>query len=112
MTTIRKSRTFAVLLDMNGAGFYFIYKKSYVEDGMPKSALVYYTHEIKGTLSTDEMIDLMKKAGCTVRFFDKEEKKWMDTSTQFGTVPAPGHRDGSWTFPLLEEFDKEYLKVV
>lgn len=58
------------------------------------------------------LIELLKKAGLTVRFYDPEEKIWMDQSTQYGLTPAPGNRDGTWGVPSLEIFEKDYLNAV
>lgn len=57
-----------------------------------------------------ELTDLLVKAGLTVRFYDPEEKNWMDQSRAYGVLKAPGSRDGSWGDPNLEEFDRDYLQ--
>lgn len=60
----------------------------------------------------DALIDLLVRAGLTVRFYDPEEKQWMDHSMLYGLVRAPGERDGTWGTPSLEEFESDYLRTV
>ena len=64
-----------------------------------------------GVGERDQIIELLKAAGITVRYYDPEEKKWMDQSISGGLEPAPGQRDGSWVQPDLPTFKKEYLGV-
>lgn len=60
----------------------------------------------------DLLIKLLVKSGLTVRFYDPEEKNWMDISELYGVVRAPGSRDGTWGKPDLDEFEKDYLPIV
>jgi len=64
-----------------------------------------------GVSQRDHIIALLSAAGITVRYYDPEEKKWMDQSTKDGLVPAPGQRDGAWSQPTLDEFKLEYMKI-
>jgi len=92
---------------------YFIHIVKEPEDLTTKTRLVSrylrpsFPIEIK-----DDIIELLSKAGLIVRYYDPEEKKWMDKSEAGGLSPAPGNRDGSWAHPGLEEFKAEYLGVI
>lgn len=57
------------------------------------------------------IIELLLKAGVTVRHYDPEEKLWLETSSEYGTMPVRGDRDGGWQEPDLNTFEQEYLGV-
>jgi len=111
-----KSPTFAVLpyrqdrhQDIH---FYYVVKER-TDEGLSE-ALVWKYHPtsfgIGGTVR-DQIIALLSKAGMIVRYYDPEERKWLDQSDSEGLVPVPGQRDGGWVQPDLEEFKKDYLGV-
>jgi len=112
-----KSPTFAVLPHRPGRhqDVHFYYKvKEVTSDGTTSEVLVWKYHpalfEIGSTV-TDQIIALLSKAGIIVRYYDPEERKWLDQSDSEGLVPVPGQRDGGWNQPDLEEFKKDYLGV-
>lgn len=111
---ISKSRTFAVILSKGDTfGVYFLWVKKDMETG--KENLEYQTQDLNNWADTsqkDGFIELLKKAGLTVRFYEDDEKQWMDSSLVYGLVPAPGSRDGQWSFPNLEAFKEHYLGTV
>jgi hypothetical protein len=109
-----KSPTFAVMPYRPGPGrwqdifFYFvqrIYGELHIDEVL--------VEKIESTAckveDRDAIIRLLTKAGITVRYYDPEEKKWMDQSESGGLEPAPGDRDGGWVQPNLESFKEEYL---
>lgn len=107
---------FAVVLVLgNTLGAYFICKKTEQEEGSePNTFLDINAYQSPWPpAQRDAMIELLVKAGLTVRFFDAEEQQWMDNSTAFGYVRAPGNRDGTWGPPLtLDEFEENYLRTL
>jgi len=112
-----KSPTFAVLpfrpdrhQDIH---FYYIVKERLPDSFMGEVLVWKYTQTTFGIGGTvrDEIIALLSKAGLIVRYYDPEEKKWLDQSDSEGLVPVPGQRDGGWNQPDLEEFKKDYLGV-
>lgn len=110
-TKVSKSRVFAVIVQ---DGLYqdvnFFWKRT--ADGV--STLEHQREVLQGWGggNRDQLIALLTKAGLTVRFFDPEEKQWMDNSLVYGLVRAPGSRDGQWGPPDLEQFEEEYLTTV
>jgi len=75
--------------------------------------LVHHTMEIPVDIKErDWLIEMVKKCGVTVRFYDSLERKWMDDSIQFGLVSVRGSRDGQWGAPTLEEFEDDYVQAV
>lgn len=105
-----KSRTFAVIINVGSSlGFYFLHKET--RDGESKLKVKFKVSPLDSK-NKDALISLLSDAGLTVRFYDHEEKQWMDMSASVGYVPAPGNRDGTWGKPSLEEFERDYLKVV
>lgn len=60
----------------------------------------------------DVLVDLLVKAGLFVRFFDYDEKQWMENSIIGGYNRCPGSRDAQWSRPTLEEFDRDYLSII
>lgn len=113
--TIQKSRMFAVVLTFGGeVGAYFLHKRTEKDGEQTKTYLDIQGHKLAFPVNyKDEVIDLLVKAGLTVRFYDQEEKQWMDHSVAYGYVRAPGNRDGTWGVPTtLEDFEENYLRVV
>lgn len=110
-TRIRKSRTFAVVLTPgNTLGAYFLTLKTYEDD---RKDLDYRAYETKWSASEkDKLIELLVEAGLSVRFHQDDEKQWMDNSLQYGYIPAPGDRTGQWSFPSIEEFERDYLAIM
>jgi len=111
MQRFTRSRTFAVLIREQGLyGAYMLYRKTPVGEGDGKPELI---DTVKRGFwpadKVDDLIDILKLGGLTVRYFDYTEKLWMDHSIQYGLVPAPGARDGSWSFPSLESFERDYI---
>lgn len=109
---LSKSRTFAIVPTKAALGVWFLWRvtdaiagKSWLEvDPFP-------TLWAEGKV--DQIIQLLVRAGLTVRYYDSEEKQWMDQSTQFGLLRAPGNRDGTWGPPTTTgEFEEQYLKTV
>ena len=81
--------------------------------GEDPPALEYDVKTFTHPTETIEIIDLLVRAGMVVRFYDPEEKVWMDQSKVKGVTRAPGNRDGQWGFPTsLELFEKEYLDTL
>jgi len=96
-------------------------------EGKPQDVFFYHIEKIHGQLQIDEklrekymahidagkdvIVALLVKAGITVRYYDPEEKKWMDHSESGGLEPVPGDRDGGWVQPSLESFKSEYLAI-
>jgi len=81
--------------------------------GVDPSYLVMDTITTLWTRETkDQLIELLEAAGLTVRYYDSEEKQWMDKSMMYGLVRAPGDRDGRWGAPTRDVFERDYLAVV
>jgi len=114
--TVRKSRVFAIILPLaSELGVYVVYKRTEVsEDSGETSFIDVSSHKTKWPLGDrNELIALLKAVGLTVRFFDNEEKQWMDDSLSHGYVRVPGNRDGTWTPPRsVEDFEENYLKAL
>lgn len=112
--TQTKSPTFAILPTRAGGlqDVFFLYVIKVRGDGPLEETLKWaYNRPAFPLEQRDNLIKLLTTAGMTVRYFDLEEKKWMDSSTSGGLEPAPGNRDGSWNQPDLEVFKKDYLGV-
>lgn len=114
---VKKSRTFATVLVLgNELGAYFLCQKTETdqETGEQTTFLDIQSHRTNlEPKHKDDLIQMLVKAGLTVRFYDPEEKQWMDLSTSYGLVRAPGARDGTWGPPTTaEEFNEEYLGTV
>lgn len=108
---MRKSRTFAVSLPKFET-VTFLWMVEPQNKDKPGS-LEWLTHQWNGMeKEEDAVIALLVAAGLTVRFYDPEERQWMDQSRMYGLVRAPGYRDGTWGVPTLSEFQESYLKVV
>jgi len=113
---VQKSRVFAVVLAIGDQlGAYFLCAKTVTDEAGKKERFL----DVEAYKSPwrpdhkDAMIQLLKTAGLTVRFYDPEEQRWMDHSAVHGLVGAPGPRDGTWGPPsTLEEFEENYLKTV
>lgn len=112
-----KSPTFAILpyrQDRHQDVHLYYIVKERRPDGFMGEVLEWKYHQTSfgiGDTVRDQIIALLSKAGVTVRYYDPEEKKWMDQSESNGLVPAPGQRDGGWVQPNLEEFKRDYLGV-
>jgi len=124
-----KSRTFVVLLEVGPS---LLLAHSLVRmrrlEGSEDSKLNHQQMDLKldnfysfgqmqynsGDLSLfkSQIISLLKMSGVTARFYDPNERKWMDDSTQFGLVSVRGSRDGQWGVPDLEEFEEDYIEAV
>lgn len=114
---VSKSKTFAVVLTFGTElGAYFLCRKTEKETGAdPKTFLDVQAYKMPqwGPKDRDAVIELLVKAGLTVRFYDPEESQWMDQSQSYGLVRAPGSRDGTWGPPItVEEFSKDYLEIL
>lgn len=116
MKRVAKSRQFAVVLVLgNTMGAYFICRRTEQEDAEEAKTFL----DINAYQSPwppaqkDALIELLVKAGLTVRFYDPEEQQWMDNSLSYGYVRAPGNRDGTWGPPAtVEEFEENYLRTL
>lgn len=64
-----------------------------------------------GVGDRDSIIELLSKAGITVRYYDPAEKRWMDQSESAGMNATVGDRDGGWVQPDIHTFKLDYLKV-
>jgi len=108
-----KSPTYAVLphrTEQQDVYFFFV-KKIHGQLQIDQELKATYQRPCFPVGERDVVIELLVKAGITVRYFDAEESKWMDQSASGGLEPAPGNRDGSWTPPNLESFQQDYLRV-
>jgi len=111
-----KSKTFAVLLlEGERLGAYFLVRVLHETVELQEGASVMVPYLSIETCETEwgwrdqnNLIKMLVAAGVTVRFFDKEEKQWMQFSEE-GYVQIPGNRDGSWIIPQLEDFERDYL---
>lgn len=65
---------------------------------------------VRTKVSQDELVEILSMGGLRVRFYDKEEKLWMEKSQIGGIEVVRGNRDGSWGTPDLEEYKNEYLR--
>lgn len=110
---VSKSKTFAVILTPgNALGVYFICKKTEEEDGASSTFLDIQSLQTHDWTARDrnQVIELLKFAGLTVRYYDAEESQWMDDSRSYGLTRAPGSREGTWGPPTsIEEFQEYYL---
>lgn len=110
MARVRKSRAFAIVLDQpEYLGFYFLQKVE-TEDDLPK--LILRDHYVPSGLEKDDLIELLKKVGLTVRFYDREEKCWKEVSEDRGVEAVPGPRDGTFGLPQnTQDFDQFFLRL-
>lgn len=60
----------------------------------------------------DGLIKVLVWMDKIVRFFDEEEREWVEVSKENGSVVVKGNRDGSWGRPTKEEFERDYLHLV
>lgn len=116
MKQVLKSKTYAIVL-VNGAqlGVYFLCRKTEKEGEKSSTFLDLQGYKTPnwGPREKDSVIELLVKAGLTVRFFDPEESQWMDQSISYGLVRAPGTREGVWGPPLtVEDFERDYLATL
>ena len=58
----------------------------------------------------DGIINLLYKLGVVIRFYDSEEKQWMEQGPD-GYYVASGNRDGTWQEPTMDEFIHDYLRL-
>lgn len=107
-----KSRTFAVILTPgNTLTVDYLWLEKDVDTFEEK--LVHHKQNTPWIAEhKNVLVELLKKGGITARFYDPEEKQWLDDSLNYGYVAAPGPRDGQWGMPSLEEFKTEYLATV
>lgn len=108
----KKSRTFAVFIP--GAQITQDIRLLWLEtkEGVKTLVLNQAHMAYQGEHSAGEAINLLVRAGITARYYDREEKQWMDYSLAGGLVRAPGSRDGQWAQPSIEEFEEHYLQTV
>ena len=114
MPKTTKSPTFAVLPFRQGKVqdvFFYHVLRSHGQLQIDEALKEKYLSTNFGVGERDRVIDLLVAAGITVRYYDPEEKKWMDQSLSGGLEPAPGDRDGTWGQPDLSTFKKDYLGV-
>jgi hypothetical protein len=71
--------------------------------------LEHRTIKILDRWPVNELMDLLNVVGVEVRYYDPEEKQWMGYSERYGLTRTPGARDGTWSFPTLQEFERDYL---
>lgn len=110
---ITKSATFAVIPHVQTSlDAVFLWRLSSLStDGTIERKLEWkYFHTPWPGSDKSSLIDLLTKAGLTVRFYDEEHKQWMEQNGATGSIPCEGNRDGTWTLPDLPEFETGYLK--
>lgn len=113
MARFTKTKTFAVVLTPGEQlGVYFLYKKINL-DTTEATLEIETVGPVWDAASKDTLIEVLRKAGLVVRFYDPEEKQWMQTSADDGPKKVPGARDGTWGFPLsVEQFWEDYLTTI
>lgn len=110
-TKVAKSRTFMVLVETGELLLvYSLWKRTEVDVGT--STLVSDFMTLVGPWDRDVIARLLSMTGATVRYYDRGEKQWNDFSTIGGLSRSPGSRDGQWSNPTLEEFERDYLAIV
>jgi hypothetical protein len=106
-----KSKTFAVIMTQGeqlGVKFLWMVK----EVDSDAATLEENNHLTPWALKDqDSLIELLVKGGMTVRFYDPEEKQWLEHSLLGGYNAAPGSRDGQYSTPTLDEFKRDYLQT-
>jgi len=107
-----RSKTFAVLL-MEGErlGAYFLARQR-DEDTDTRSPFYLDIEPCKttwGRQDQNNLIMILVAAGIAVRFFDEEERQWMQLILGGEYIQVSGNRDGSWGVPSLEDFERDYL---
>lgn len=107
---VSKSRSFAVIT-LQGGGLKIVSMWRKVAEGQLPTLETQVTSPFP-VEQRDLLIKLLVNSGITVRFFDPEEKQWVDQSLLYGVIVAPGSRDGTWGIPSLEEFESKYLLIV
>jgi len=120
-TRLQRSKTFAVLTENGGImDVFYLHRITATSDSRvkaesyePNKKLEWKHHRTPWPTSEyrDHLIETLTKAGLTVRYFDHEEKRWMDNSLETGLTPAPGPRDGQWGIPDLDTFERDYLRA-
>lgn len=119
---LTKSRTFAVIPPTGSLDVFFLWRTT--THGPPTGGNSVNGHDRRQekklewnttrlpwpTSDLDAVVNLLTKAGITTRHFDREEKRWMETSLSEGPQPVSGPRDGTWGIPNLESFEREYLR--
>lgn len=106
-TLTSKSRTFAVVLITGGQiEVHFLWRvKLAIETNLVHNRVL----TSWSIADKDTLIYLLVNAGLAVRYFDQEERRWMEASSSEGLVPKEGPRDGQWGPPDLEQFTTDYL---
>ena len=110
------SRRFAVLVENGGrlVAVHFLWRRTeFQDDGSAVSRLHHGVEKFSttGGMDRDHLISLLRKADLTVRFYERDERAWMQHSLRDGLEPANGNRDGTWGVPDLETFESEYLRI-
>jgi len=107
----QKSRVFVVLLENSGTlDSYFLWR---VKDVETQQADLKYEVMRGGNIELrDYTIQMLKAAGCAVRFYDVQDKHWKQYSGEGGLIVVSGNRSGDWGLPSLEEFERDYLRVL
>jgi len=110
---VTKSRTFAVILTAGEQlQVHFLCKKIEKHDAGDNRQLTHTFINLPWpTSDRDKLIEMLTAAGLTTRHYGPGERQWMDSAT-WGTVRAPGQRDGQWHQPDLDTFEREYLAIV
>ncbi len=106
---LSKSRTFAVVLTKGGnLEVKFLWMVTDKDSG--EETLEDNNHLTPWIESyRDTLIEMLVKGGLSVRFYDSEEKIWLEHSLLHGYNAAPGSRDGQYAPPTLDEFKEDYL---
>jgi len=59
----------------------------------------------------DVIIKMLVDLGFRVRFFESQEKAWMEQSEERGVETVQGNRDGSWGLPTIDEYKSQYIGI-
>jgi len=57
------------------------------------------------------VIKILVDAGFRVRFYETDQRHWMEQHPDLGVFSVPGNPDGSWGIPSSEEYLKNYLGI-
>lgn len=108
---LSRSRTFAIVIVQGGVlHVKFLWTVTDVDSDtselVENNVLTHWTEADK-----DKLIEVLVMGGHSVRFYDPEEKQWLEHSLLNGYNAAPGSRDGQYATPTIEEFKEDYLQV-
>jgi len=92
-----------------------LYELNFIGMKVPIAGVLKLVHTVKRYNfpegSVNHIIKLLVDLDLRVRFYESQEKAWMEQSLERGVETVQGNRDGSWGMPTLDEYKTMYLGV-